>query len=285
MTLFDMKKIRESLSKSAGGIKKSFSAAAEKLPDAAKSINLTDSMKDMAEKSQTMMDTLKAKSDELAVSRKETADEAKIAIDSALADQKHSEALFSVRDALRIMYCLMLIDGTVIAEEESKFSEIGKAYDQDFDIYKKQLIDECVSVAQTETAQGVEFVSIESEDSEEYYEQLHNYVGNLIQKENFYRTEGIRAKELIWNLLAIAYSEDEYSETEKQLIRFVAEQSGVHHSTLLEMEHELTSLIEIDKEEEALKSGSPSAEVEEKLTLLAQRKNTIMKGIDTLISD
>ena len=258
MTLFDMKKIRESLSKSAGGIKKSFSAAAEKLPDAAKSINLTDSMKDMAEKSQTMVDALKAKSEEMAVSRKETADEAKIAIDSAMADQKRSEALFSVRDALRIMYCLMLIDGTVIAEEESKFSEIGKAYDPDFDIYKKQLIDECVSVAQTET--------------------------NLIQKENFYRTEGIRAKELIWNLLAIAYSEDEYSETEKQLIRFVAEQSGVHHSTLLEMEHELTSLIEIDKEEEALKSGSPSTEAEEKLTLLAQRKNTIMKGIDALIS-
>ena len=214
MTLFDMKKIRESLSKSAGGIKKSFSAAAEKLPDAAKSINLTDSMKDMAEKSQTMVDALKAKSEEMAVSRKETADEAKIAIDSAMADQKRSEALYSVRDALRIMYCLMLIDGTVIAEEESKFSEIGKAYDQDFDIYKKQLIDECVSVAQTESAQGVEFVSIESEDSEEYYEQLHNYVGNLIQKENFYRTEGIRAKELIWNLLAIAYSEDEYSETQ-----------------------------------------------------------------------
>ena len=101
---------------------------------------------------------------------------------------------------------------------------------------------------------------------------------------DFYRTEGIRAKELIWNLLAIAYSEDEYSETEKQLIRFVAEQSGVHHSTLLEMEHELTSLIEIDKEEEALKSSSPSTEVEEKLTLLEERKNTIMKGIDALIS-
>ena len=84
MTLFDMKKIRESLSKSAGGIKKSFSAAAEKLPDAAKSINLTDSMKDMAEKSQTMVDALKAKSEEMAVSRKETADEAKIAIDSAM---------------------------------------------------------------------------------------------------------------------------------------------------------------------------------------------------------
>lgn len=284
MTLFDMKKIRESLSKSTGGIKKSFAAAAEKLPDAAKSINLTESMKDMAEKSQTMMDSLKVKSDELASARKETADEAKIALDSAIADQKRSEALFSVRDALRIMYCLMLIDGTVIAEEESKFSEIGLAYDQDFDIYKKQLIDECVTAAQTESAQGVEFVSIESEDSEEYYEQLHNYVGDLIQEENFYRTEGIRAKELIWNLLAIAYSEDEYSETEKQLIRFVAEKSGVDHTTLLEMEHELIALIEIEKEEEALKSGSSSTEVEEKLTLLEARKNTIMQGIDALIS-
>ena len=194
MALFDIKKIKDSVSKSAGGIKKTISDVAEKLPDSAKNINISESMKDMAEKGQNVMDSLKAKGDELASSRKEKADNTKAAIDAALSDKKGSEAVFSVRDALRIMYCLMLIDGTVSAEEEEKYSEIGLACDQDFGTYKKQLIDECEAIVQSETSQGVEFISLESEDSEEYYDQIHDYVGDLIKEENFYRTEGGRAK-------------------------------------------------------------------------------------------
>ena len=235
MALFDINKIKESVGRSAGEIRKSISEAAEKLPDSAKNINLSESMKDMAEKGQHMMESLKAKGDELAASGKEKADDAKAVIDAALSD-RGSEAVFSTRDALRIMYCLMLIDGTVFAEEGAKYSEIGTASDQDFDIFKKQLIDECLSMAQSESAQGVEFISLESEDSEEYYEQIRNYVGDLIKEENFYRTEGVRARELIRSLLAIAHSEGEYSEDERRLIRYVAEKSGVDDAALIEME-------------------------------------------------
>ena len=221
MALFDINKFKESVGKSAGEIRKSISEAAEKLPDSAKNINLTESMK--------------AKGDELAASGKEKADDAKAALDAALSD-RGSEAVFSTRDALRIMYCLMLIDGTVFAEEGAKYSEIGSASDQDFDIFKKQLIDECLAMAQSESAQGVEFISLDSGYSEEYYDQIRDYVGDLITEENFYRTEGVRATELIRNLLAIAHSEGEYSEDERRLIRFVAEKSGVDNAVLLEME-------------------------------------------------
>ena len=235
MALFDINKIKESVGKSAGEIRKSISEAAEKLPDSAKNINLTESMKDMAEKGQQMMEALKAKGDELAASGKEKADDVKAAMDAALSD-RGSEAVFSTRDALRIMYCLILIDGTVFAEEGAKYSEIGSARDQDFDIFKKQLIDECLAMAQSESAQGVEFISLDSGYSEEYYDQIRDYVGDLITEENFYRTEGVRATELIRNLLAIAHSEGEYSEDERRLIRFVAENSGVDNAVLLEME-------------------------------------------------
>ena len=236
MELFDIKKIKESVGKSADEIKKSLSEAAEKLPDAAKSIGIPESMKDVAGIGQNMMDTLKAKGEELAVSRKEKADETKAALDAALTDLRGSEAIFSVRDALRIMYSLMLIDGIVSPEEGKKFDEIGLSYDQDFDIFKKQLIDDSYLAAQTESAQGVEFFSLESGKKRDYYEQIHDYVGDLIKEENFYRTEGIRAKELIWNLLAMAYSEDEYSENERRLIRYIAEKSGVDRAILPEME-------------------------------------------------
>ena len=205
-----------------------------------KNINLPETVKDLAEKGQTVMDSLKAKGDELAASRnaakKEKADETKAAIDAALSDERGGEAVFSVRDALRIMYSLMLIDGIVSPEEGEKFDEMGAAYDQDFDIFKKQLVDECYTAAQTESAQGVEFVSLESEESGDYYDQIHDYVTDLIKEENFYRTEGVRAKELLKNLLVIAHSEGEYSADEKRLIRYIAQKSGVDNAVLLEME-------------------------------------------------
>ena len=113
MQLFDINKIKDSVSKSADEIKKTISDAAVRNAD-----------------------------------RKERADEAKIALDAALTDERRSEALFSVRDALRIMYSLMLIDGIVSPEEGKKFDEMGLAYDQDFDIFKKQLIDESYTAAQ-----------------------------------------------------------------------------------------------------------------------------------------
>ena len=286
MALFDLKKIKDSVSKSADEIKKSISDAAEKLPDSAKSINLPDSMKDMAEKSQSMMDSLKAKGDELVSSRKEKADETKTAIKDALRDKKGGEAVFSVRDALRIMYCMILIDGSVSEEEEEKFCEIGLACDQDFDACKKQLIDECNGVVQSESAQGIDFVSIASVDSEEYYDQIHDYVGDLIKEENFYQTEGVRAKWLIWNLLAIAYSEGDYSTNERRLMRYIAKKSGVDNTVLLEMEHTFSTLIAIEKEEEWLKSSDrPYKVIEERVVELSNRKNAIMQGINALISD
>jgi len=240
MALFDINKIKESVGRSADEIRKSISEAAEKLPESAKNINFSESMKDMAEKGQQMMDSLKAKGDELAASGKEMADDAKAAVDAALSD-RGSEAVFSTRDALRIMYCLMLIDGTVFAEEGAKYSEIGEASDRDFDIFKKQLIDECLAMAQSESAQGVEFISLDSGYSEEYYDQIRDYVGDLITEENFYRTEGVRAQELLRNLLVIAHSEGEYSADERRLIRYVAEKSGVEEAVLLEMEGNFTS--------------------------------------------
>ena len=155
-----------------------------------------------------------------------------------------------------------------------------------FDACKKQLIDECNGVVQSESAQGIDFVSIASVDSEEYYDQIHDYVGDLIKEENFYQTEGVRAKWLIWNLLAIAYSEGDYSTNERRLMRYIAKKSGVDNTVLLEMEHTFSTLIAIEKEEEWLKSSDrPYKVIEERVVELSNRKDTIMQGINALISD
>lgn len=285
MALFDLKKLKENVGKSAEGLKKSLSDAAEMLPDSTKSVNISESVKDMAGIGQNMMDSLKAKGNEIASSRKEKADETKAAIDAALTDKRRSEAMFSTRDSLRIMYCLMLIDGSVSTEEEVKYNEIGLACDPEYDTYKQQLIDECNAAAQSESAQGVEFISMGADD-DDYYDQIHDYVGDLIKEENFYRTDGVQARGLIWNLLAIAYSEGDYSASEKRLIRYITKKAGVDYAILLEMEHTFSTLIAIEKEEEWLKSSDrPYKVIEERVVELSNRKNTIMQGINALILD
>lgn len=286
MGLFDIKKLKESVGKSAEGIKKSLTDAAEKLPESAKGIEIPESMKDMAGKGQSVMDSLKAMGNEFASSRKEKADETKAAINAALTDQRRSEALFSARESLQIMYCLMLIDGTVSDEEVEKYNEIGTACDQDFDTYKQQLIDECNAAAQSEPAQGVELVSCGAGQDDDYYDQIHDFVGDLIKEENFYRTEGVQARGLIWNLLAIAYSEGEYSASEKRLIRYITKKCGVDYAILLEMEHTFSTLLAIEKEEEWLKSSDrPYKVIEERVKELQNRKNAIMQGVNALIMD
>ena len=153
--------------------------------------------------------------------------------------------------------------------------------DQNFATYKQELIAECNTAAQ-----GVEFVSLGSGEDDDYYDQIHDFVGDLIKEENFYRTEGVQARGLIWNLLAIAYSEGEYSASEKRLIRYITKKCGVDYAILLEMEHTFNTLLAIEKEEEWLKSSDrPYKVIEERVKELQNRKYAIMQGVNALIMD
>ena len=286
MALFDIKKLKENVSKSTGGIRKSLAETAEKLPESAKSFNLADSMKDAATKGQAALGALKSMGEEALSAQQEKKVNTKAAIKDALSEQRRKEAVLSTRDALQVMYCMMAVDGTISEEETDKFDEIGKVCDSDFESYRDSLIEECLAAAQLETAYGNSFVSETPDDEEDYYNQIHDYVGDLFKEEVFYATDGMRGKILVWNLLAIAFSEGDYSANEKRLIRYIARRAGVDHTVLLEMEHTISTLAAIEKEEEWLKStDKPYKVVEVRVNELADRKNMIMQGVNALIAD
>lgn len=286
MALFDIKKLKENVTKSTEGIMKSISDTAEKLPESTKNFNLADSMKGAATKGQAAFDILKAKGEEALSAQQEKKVNTKTAIKDALSDQRSKEAVLSIRDALHIMYCLMAIDGTISEEETDKFDEIGKACDPDFAAYRDGLVEECLAAARMETVYGHSFVPETPEEEEDYYNQIHDYVGDLFKENSFYATDGMRGKILIWNLLAIAFSEGDYSANERRLIRYIARRAGVDHTVLLEMEHTISTLSAIEKEEEWLKStDKPYKVVGVRINELADRKNMIMQGVNALIAD
>ena len=272
---FDLNKLKKGAQKSAENLRQSVSGAAEKLPDSVKENKVADSVKGFAQKGQGVFSALKAKSEETMAQKRDKTALQKEAVADALQLQGEQEIVLSVKDSLRIIYCLMIIDGKVSEEETARFCEIGRELDPEFEAYQNALVDE-----------GTGLMNMPSEDEDGYYDNIHDFVSQIIHTGSRQNNSGIRGKTLIWDLLAVAYSEGEYSASEKRLLRFITKSLGVDSAVLLEMEHTVRTLLAIEAEEKWLKdTDRPYTTVEERVNELTERKNTIMMGVHALLAD
>lgn len=272
---FDFNKLKKSVQKSAESVRQSVSEATEKLPESVKEIKVSDSVKDLAQKSQNAFTTLKSKSEEAIAQQKEKRAQRKEAVSEALQMQSEQEIVLSIWDSLRLIYSLMIADGSVSDEEKAKFYEIGQEIDPEFAAYQADVIEE-----------GDRLMAMPSEDNDDYYDNVHDHVSSIIHSASLPKEQGIRGKILLWDLLTVAYSEGDYSSNEKRLLRFIAKSVGVDYAVLLEMEHTVRTLLAIEAEENWLKNTDRAyAVVEERVNELTDRKNTIMLGVRALLAD
>ena len=179
----------------------------------------------------------------------------------------------SVKDSLKLIYCLMAADGSISPEEEEKFQEIGTSLDPDFELWKDALIEDLSMKEAVLT------------DEEEYFVFILDYAAEVLYKADD-TGEGIGAKTLIWDLLVMAFSEGDYSANEKRLIRFVAKALKIDLAVPLEMEQTLRTITALNKEEEWLKSTNrPYSVIEEQVNALKERRETILTGVHALMED
>ena len=274
MALVDLNKIKKGIQKSTDGIKKTAAAAAEKLPASVKEIQAGEAVKGLTEKGHKAFDSLISKGEAALAAQKEKKDKEKEAISSALEQAQQSEPVLSTKDVLRTVYALMAVDGCVSDEEKDKFLEIGQEADPEFETYRNELEAEIASALVPDPEYG-----------EDIYDTVHNYVGRVIGA-SVNTQEGIRGKVLLWDLLAVAFSEGDYSANEKKLLRYIAKSFGVDYSVLLEMEQSVRTLIAIDREESWMKETDRRYTViEERVNELADRKTQIMNGVRALLAD
>ena len=264
MPLFDLNKLAKIVQKSAEGIAKTVSDAAEKLPDI-KTDNMTDIMKDMTQKGQSALNSVVAKGKDVLNKKSEAAAE----------KSGHGKNItLSAPDALEIIYCLMAIDGSITPEEEEKFLLIGKELDASFEEYKEELFGKC-----KELGQG-------AADEQEYYDILHNHIADIIRSTNQKPETGISGKLLLWDLYAVAYSDEDYSDVERRLIRFICRALNIDNVIALEMEQTIQTMRTIEAEEAWLRTTDRQyKEVESRMNELADRKQAIMQAIHMLILD
>ena len=275
MALFDLKSIKKNIQKSADDLKKTVSDAAENLPDSVKNINVGDSAKDAANKGKSALGSLVSKGGAALGDKLDRTKKTDAAVKTALEKGTNAagERIVSVKDSLKLIYCLMAADGSISPEEEEKFREIGNSLDPDFEQWKDEL------TADLSMKEAV------LPDEDEYFDFIHDYAAEILYKAED-TGEGIGAKTLIWDLLVMAFSEGDYSANERRLVRFAAKALSIDPAIPLEMEQTLRTITALDKEEEWLKSmNRPYSVIEEQVNELKERRETIMTGVHALMED
>ena len=275
MALFDLKNIKKNIQKSADDLKKTVSDAAENLPDSVKNINVGDSAKDAANKGKSALGSLVSKGGAALGDKLDRTKKTDEAVKTALEKGTNAagERIVSVKDSLKLIYCLMAADGSISPEEEEKFREIGNSLDPDFEQWKDEL------TADLSMKEAV------LPDEDEYFDFIHDYAAEILYKAED-TGEGIGAKTLIWDLLVMAFSEGDYSANERRLVRFAAKALSIDPAIPLEMEQTLRTITALDKEEEWMKSmNRPYSVIEEQVNELKERRETIMTGVHALMED
>lgn len=255
MAQFDFKKLVDD---SADRLKNS----AQKAQETLKGVDLKKAADGAAKKGKNAADYLKRKTDA-----------AVQAVAGAAKKTEETRGLITVDGAVKLMYMVMAADGELAEEELSQIQEIGGELDAAFAEHRTETMEECTAL-------------VRQLDAENYREELNDLVRDVIQESLHVPGAAIPVKLLLWDLLAVAQSDNHYQEEEAKLIRYIARHLEVDKSIVPEMETASRALMAIENETAWLKTTDrPFGVVEPVMKELEGRKSAIMQGIHDLIND
>jgi len=187
-------------------------------------------------------------------------------------DNESKLSIISTSTALKIIYLLMSVDGNIHQNEEEKFNEIGNGLDPDFVENKEEIISYCrEKLSDAKSGEYLEYIIRAAE---------HELKNNKITEDSF-----ITPKLFIWDLFTIAFSDNDYDESEKKLIKHISDLLSVDNSVYLEMESSILTLMAIEKELEWVKTTDrPYIKVEAVVNELNERRAVIFESVKDLIS-
>ena len=90
---------------------------------------------------------------------------------------------------------------------------------------------------------------------------------------------------LIWNMLTVAYTGNDYDDVEKKLLKHTVRRLNVDKNVFLEMESTAQALFEVEHELNWIKTTDrPYLVIEQRVKELEKRKAVISESINALIS-
>ena len=177
----------------------------------------------------------------------------------------------STEGAMIIMYYIMAADGCLHNEQLDQFELICNELDPEGNVERERLIKSCE-------------LHLSKAENDDYYDYVQDGVEFAIYHRN-YPPSLITPKMLLWDMLLIAYSNGEYAENEQKLIKYTARKYNVDKAVLLEMEHTMLTVADIEKELIWIKTqNKPYLEIEKIVNELNVRKQAIFAGVKALVT-
>ena len=181
--------------------------------------------------------------------------------------------VYKKKSAVMCFYYLMAVDNDIQDIEKETFDSIAKEIDPEkYESYKDSISEEYSKQIETII------------DEEDYYDVIVEGVDKyLVPKE---KPEGVTSRLLLWDLLVVAFSDGEYSQLERKLIKHIVRVSEIEKSVFLEMEQLMKANDAVSKEIESLeKSDKPYNEIRPMIEELEERRNVIIESAKALIED
>ncbi len=239
-----------------------------------------------AEKAQagakTLKETAKSSADKISESVKTANEQRKTDAEEKKAEKKSAAEKAAIeatgvtaiapQNAVKIFYCLMTSDRKITSEEEETFNLIGKQLDSDFDAHKETIVNECKDYME------------KTDDEEDYFDSVRYGIETALSEEQLSNNGYVTPKLLLWDLLTIAYSDDEYGKEEKELLKYVVRKLNISKDVFLEMESSILTVRDIEKEIAWIKgTDRPYLVIEKQIKELEKRRSDILFAIKALI--
>lgn len=179
------------------------------------------------------------------------------------------------KEAMKVFYYLLLADGTVTEDEEQSFVEIGNELDpENFGSYKDEIIKECISVAH----------SIDQLD--DYIDILQEATDRALAVKTNIIEDGIPPRLLLWDLMVLAYSNQEYEASENKIIRHVVRMLEIDRSIYLEMKQMAETSIVLENELKWLQQQNrPYSEIRPIVDEIEERTKVLRISAENLVAD
>ncbi len=185
---------------------------------------------------------------------------------------EESETEISPQNAVKVFYYLMAIDRKITPEEEEKFDLIGREMDPDFDAHRDELVKEC--------KEQMEKII----DAEDYFDAVREGIDAALSEKQVSDNGFVTPKLLLWDLLTIAYGDDECGEEERKLLKYVVRKLDIAKDVFLEMESSILTVNDIEGEISWIK-GTDRAylTIEKQVQELEKRREDILFAVKALI--
>lgn len=182
--------------------------------------------------------------------------------------------IISKQGTLKAFYYLMALDG-INSFEEEKYCELGtELLGNEFDALREEIVLSCK-----------EYLDSVSED-DDMYDVIQEGIDQAISSETTELTDGVTSRLLVWNMLGLAYCDDDFSNDENRMISHVVRVLQVDKSVYTEMKQLIITAASVRREQEQLEtSNRPYSEIRPLVDEIEKRKENVVSAAKALIED